>query len=125
MENTQEIVNKAKNQSNINIQDYLSIGYVILLILGVFHETIYYKFLGINILEYSSVLDVLISPISVISGDLFLGLVVILCVGLAIAYAKLIPIYYKRLAKKPKYQSGKKKKNLINIILRSNQNHSL
>jgi len=56
--------NLSSKNNNIAIQDYLSIGYVFMLILGIFHETIYYKFLGVNILEYSSVLDVLISPIS-------------------------------------------------------------
>lgn len=101
-----------KENKNIAVQDYLSIGYVFLLILGVFHETIYYKFLGINILEYSSVLDVLISPISVMTGNLYLGLAVLVCMGVGIAYAKLLPIYYKWLGKKKKYQIGKKKDKL-------------
>ena len=102
-------------QSGLAIQDMLSLGYVILLILGVFHETIYYKFVGINILEYSSILDVLISPVSVISGNLILGVVVIFCVLFALLYAKLLPKYYKWLGKKPKYQTGKKKEKLDKV----------
>ncbi len=98
--------------SGLGIQDSLSLGYVILLILGVIHETIYYKFLGVNILEYSSVLDVLISPVSVISGNLILGFAVIFCPLFALMYAKLLPKYYKWLAKKPKYQTGKNKDKL-------------
>ncbi len=101
-----------KDIENITVQDYLSIGYVFLLILGVFHETIYYKFIGVNILEYSSVLDVLISPISVIIGNLYLGLAVVVCVGIGIGYTKLLPIYYKWLGKKKKYQAGKNKEKL-------------
>ncbi len=101
-----------KNESKYNIQDYLSLGYVFLLILGILHETIYYKFLGINILEYSSILDVLISPISVITSDLKLLIGFVICVILAIIYAKQLPKYYKWLSKKKKYQSGKKKEKL-------------
>ncbi len=98
-----------KKESDLGIQDYLSIGYVFLLILGVLHQTIYYNFLGVNIFEYSSILDVLISPVSVIAGDLKLLVGIVICVVLAIGYAKLLPKYYAWLSKKKKYQSGKKK----------------
>lgn len=101
-----------KQESQLGIQDYLSIGYVFLLILGVLHQTIYYKFLGVNIFEYSTILDVLISPVSVITGDLKLLIGLSLCVVLAIIYAKLLPKYYNWLSKKEKYQSGKKKAKL-------------
>lgn len=45
------------------LQDYLSLGYLLLLILGLVREVIYYGFLGINILEYDSIQDVLLSPL--------------------------------------------------------------
>ncbi|WP_397362872.1 hypothetical protein [Olleya sp. R77988] len=105
-----------KKESNLGIQDYLSIGYVFLLILGVFYQTIYYKFLGINILEYSSILDVLISPIAVLTGDLKLLIGVVMCVVFAFLYARFIPKYYVWLRKKEKYQSGKKKEKLEKTI---------
>lgn len=101
-----------KTETNLGIQDYLSLGYIFLLILGVFHETIYYWFLGINILDYSSVLDVLISPISVLTGNLILALAVVICSLFGYFYMKLIPRYYKWLEKKKSYQSGKKKEKL-------------
>jgi len=110
MENIQEPI--TKNESKLSLQDYLSIGYVFLLILGVLHEVVYYKFLGVNILEYSSILDVLISPIAVIAGDLKLLIAIIICIVLAVVYAKLLPKYYTWLSKKEKYQSGKKKAKL-------------
>jgi len=110
MENIQEPI--TKNVSKLSLQDYLSIGYVFLLILGVLHEVVYYKFLGVNILEYSSILDVLISPIAVIAGDLKLLIAIIICIVLAVVYAKLLPKYYTWLSKKEKYQSGKKKAKL-------------
>ncbi|WP_299887857.1 hypothetical protein [uncultured Lacinutrix sp.] len=121
MEDQVKKVIEEKNKSSYGIQDYLSIGYVFLLILGIFHETIYYNFLGINILEYSSILDVLISPVSVISGTLSLGVGFIVCIILGIAYAKLMPLYYKWLGKKEKYKSGKKKEKLdkMNMAFKS------
>jgi hypothetical protein len=82
---------------------------VFLLILGVCHETIYYKFLGVNILDYSSILDVLISPVAVMFGNLFLGLAVVVVIILGYGYMKLLPRYYKWLGTKKKYQEGKHK----------------
>jgi hypothetical protein len=55
---------------------------------------------------------VLISPVSVIAGDLKLLVGIIICVVLAVAYAKVLPKYYTWLSKKKKYQSGKKKEKL-------------
>ncbi len=46
-----------------SMQDYLSLGYIYLLLLGIVSDSIYYGFLGISILEYSNVLDVLLSPL--------------------------------------------------------------
>lgn len=113
MEDVKEVIEK--KASNLGIQDYLSLGYVFLLILGVLHQTIYFKFLDINILEYSSVLDVLISPISVITSDLKLIVGFVICIVFAIGYAKLLPKYYNWLSKKQKYQSGKKKEKLDKV----------
>ncbi len=56
---------KEVNQFTLNrgVQDYLSIGYVYLLVLGIASDSIFYGFLGINILSYSTIVDVLLSPI--------------------------------------------------------------
>ena len=111
METTEkEIIDK--KQSNLEIQDYLSLGYVFLLILGVLHQTIYYKYLGVNILEYSSVLDVLLSPVSVLTSDSKLLIGMSICLVLASIYARFLPKYYKWLSKKKSYQSGKRKERI-------------
>lgn len=47
-----------------SIQDYLSLGYLYLVIVGIILDAIFYGFLGINIIRYSSILDVLLSPIA-------------------------------------------------------------
>ena len=109
METETNVTSENQTQSFLAIQDYLSIGYVFLLVLGVFHETIYYKYLDVNILEYSSILDVLISPIALIFGNLFLLLTVLFVILVGYGYFKLIPKYYKWLGTKKKYQEGKYK----------------
>ncbi len=46
------------------IQKTLPFGYLFLVVLGILKESIYYYQVGINILKYSSIMDVLISPIA-------------------------------------------------------------
>ncbi|SFN10317.1 hypothetical protein SAMN05421594_1032 [Chryseobacterium oleae] len=46
------------------IQAFLPLGYIYLIILGLLKETILFYPLGINILKYSSLTDILISPVS-------------------------------------------------------------
>ena len=74
------------------IQEYLSLGYIYLIVLGLTTEVIYYKFLGINILNYASILDVLISPINILTRDAksFIFLLVLLTV-LTYSMIHLIP----------------------------------
>lgn len=64
-----------------NLQNYLSIGYLYLLVLGIVKDAIYYGFLGINFLNYSNLLDVLLSPVEFLVADItvplsILGLVI-------------------------------------------------
>ncbi len=113
------------NTSQYGIQDYMSIGYVFLLILGVLNQTIYYSFLGINIFEYTTVLDVLISPIAVLSDSWIIMVTVVGLVFLMIGYFKLIKIYYNKLAKKEKYQSGKKKEQLDKVRANFNKKYAV
>ena len=63
-------------------QGILSLGYIYLVILGIINETLTFYPSGVNIIKYSSVLDVLISPISQITAKplgLIFFLVLILC----------------------------------------------
>lgn len=55
-----------------SLQEYqgiLSLGYVYLIVMGILKESLYYNQLDINILEYSSITDVLLSPISGLTGN--------------------------------------------------------
>lgn len=67
-----------KNFPIKSLQEVLSIGYLFLLLLGLIRETLTYGILGINIMSYSSILDILLSPIIILTGNrILLGAVVI------------------------------------------------
>ncbi len=70
------------------VQDYLSLGYIYLLVLGIASDSIYYGMLGINILSYSSVLDVLLSPIVHLTSSPIFPIVIILMPTLLYFYLK-------------------------------------
>jgi hypothetical protein len=55
--------------TDLNIQDYLSLGYLYLLAIGIGSETLYYGLLGVNVLGYSDVLDVLLSPLAQLENE--------------------------------------------------------
>ncbi len=62
-----------------SLQEILSIGYLALLLFGLIRETLTYWALGINIVSYSSILDILLSPVIILTGNKFLlGAVVII-----------------------------------------------
>ena len=63
-------------------QDYISMGYLALLFLGILRETIYYRILGINILNYSSLIDVLLSPVSLLTEHIILIIALIVITAL-------------------------------------------
>ena len=72
------------------IQDYLSLGYIYLLVLGIASDSIYYGMLGINILSYSSILDVLLSPVVHLTSSPVFPIVIILMPTLLYFYLKWI-----------------------------------
>lgn len=52
------------------MQGFLSLGYIYLIAMGLISETMYFNNLGINILNYSGILDVLLAPISKITSTI-------------------------------------------------------
>lgn len=69
-----------------SIQDYVAVGYLYLLVLGIASDSLFYGALGINIIRYSTVLDVLLSPVVHLTDQVAFPLVIfgIPLVGLAI-----------------------------------------
>ena len=66
------------------IQGFLSIGYIYIIVMGILNESLYYNQIGINILNYSSILDILISPISKLTSSISRLVIFIIIVLLAI-----------------------------------------
>ena len=62
---------------DLNFQEILSLVYVLLIIVGVISESIFYGVLGVHYLEFTSILDALISPFSLITSDLRVFLVIV------------------------------------------------
>jgi hypothetical protein len=61
---------------NLQLQDALSLGYIFLIVLGLIDNVIYWSGLGINIFDYTSITDILITPLNTFfsspKGSLFL-----------------------------------------------------
>ncbi|MGB3607349.1 MAG: hypothetical protein WA775_10920 [Psychroserpens sp.] len=100
---------KENEKKPVDVQGLLSLGYIYLLILGIIHNAVYYNLLDIQYLEHSSILDVLISPINVITSSLKSALIFLAIVVLSLLYVRgLIPLVVRWRRKQKKYQSGKK-----------------
>lgn len=48
-------------------QTLLPIGYLLLVVLGIIKESVFFYQIGINILKYSSIMDILISPLATLT----------------------------------------------------------
>jgi len=56
-------------KKNFGLQDYFYIGYVYLIILGIVSDAIFYGIFGVSYLNYTNILDALISPISLLANN--------------------------------------------------------
>jgi uncharacterized membrane protein len=68
---------------NIGIQEYLSFGYLYLLVLGIITDTIFYNLIGIKILNYSNISDILLTPINLLTSNLILLFALLLMLGIS------------------------------------------
>lgn len=91
----------------ISFQEYLSIGYLYLIALGLLGDAIYYKFFGITVVNYTSVTDILLSPISILTGETktFIAFTVVLTL-IFVYFKLLVPYIQKRNKAKPQTQSS-------------------
>ncbi len=64
-----EKVEIEKTEQDFSLQEYLSLGYIYLIVVGSVTDAIYYNAIGINILSYSSFLDILITPINLLMNN--------------------------------------------------------
>lgn len=57
-------INKVLNE--LGLQDYLTLGYLYLIIIGIFNINIYYSSFDINIFDYITISDILLAPINML-----------------------------------------------------------
>ncbi len=81
-------MNKVK--SSQEIQGFLSVGYIYLIVMGIVNETLYYNQIGVDILNYSGILDVLISPISRLTSSIFSMIIFIIIIFSAFKFPKFL-----------------------------------
>ena len=61
-------------EDKLGLQDYFYIGYLYLIILGIVSDAIFYGIFGVSYLNYTTILDALISPISLLTNNWFISL---------------------------------------------------
>lgn len=102
--------NAGAQPSPYSVQELLSLGYVFLVLLGIISDVIYYSFLDVEILAYSTILDVLISPINIIARDLrVFAIFAVTILAFYILLTGFIPFLNKRFGSSPKATAPEKK----------------
>lgn len=91
----------------LEIQEILSLGYLFLIVLGILHNAITFYFVDINYMEYTSVLDVLISPIAILTSSYKYLISIPLMIILLFVFVYFQKRYYKWAIAKKKYKSEK------------------
>lgn len=69
---------------NRSLQDYLSMGYVYLLVLGITSDSVLYGILGVNIINFSTVLDILLSPVIYLTKGIAFAVVILVIPALLV-----------------------------------------
>lgn len=102
----------------LNFQEVLSLAYVVLVIVGIISESIFYGVLGVHYIEYTSILDALISPFSLITSNLKVFLLVVALMVFYYFYmVKFLPWMFKKTNKKEALEKIQNKKTLYGAML--------
>lgn len=81
-----------QNIKDWGLQEYLSAGYFFLLLLGIVTESVFYRIIGINVLQYAGLSDILISPVSLLTANPILIIILLFIIGVTYLLMKrLVP----------------------------------
>lgn len=103
------------NLNKLSLQELLSLGYIYLLILGVLTDTIYYSFFDLHIIAHSDVLDILLSPISILTESFVIPIMIL--VGFIVIYFIRVKVSPKLHEKQKKKESYRQKKDIQKLDL--------
>ena len=73
-------------KEKLGLQDYFYIGYLYLIILGIVSDAIFYGIFGVSYLNYTTILDALISPISLLTNNWHISLILTIMFWLMYMY---------------------------------------
>lgn len=76
----------------LSIQDYITLGYLYLVILGIINIEIYYSSFEINIFDYISITDILLAPVNMLFLSYEFTAMVIIAVGILSYLSKFLAI---------------------------------
>lgn len=83
----------------------LSLAYLYLLAMGILSDALYYAILGVSYLNFTTILDALISPVSMITDNYIITVVLVIMFGLMYLYiTKLMPWVHNRYRDRRWYQ---------------------
>lgn len=71
-----------KSFKDLGIQDYITLGYLYLVLLGVVNIVIYYSSFNINIFDYITISDILLAPINMLFLNYKLTAIIIVVIGI-------------------------------------------
>ncbi|OCA72706.1 hypothetical protein BBH99_03035 [Chryseobacterium contaminans] len=80
------------------IQRSLPFGYLFLVVMGILKESVFYYQIGINILKYSTIMDILISPIATLTSHPVILIALIIIIVFSFAF----PAYLSKQSNKNK-----------------------
>lgn len=107
------------NLNKLSIQEILSLGYIYLLLLGVITETIFYSFFDLHIIAHSDILDILLTPVSILTDNFVIPIFTIVgCVILYLIRLKITPKLHKKNRVKESYQKKHNIEKLDKILSR-------
>lgn len=100
------------------LEKLLPFGYLYLVILGLIKESVFHYLIGINILKYSTIMDILISPIATMTSHPIVLIGIVVFVLLMFGYAMLLKKYRHKawIQKSLKLESGHSKEEVDSIF---------
>jgi hypothetical protein len=110
------------NDRNISIQEYLTIGYVYLIILGMLRDAIFYTYVDVNIISYSNILDILLSPFAYIASSPMVVVALVVLIIVLIYMATGFKKFHMKFRDRTWY---KKLNNVEKLDEKYNQEHSI
>lgn len=66
----------------MSVQEMLSLAYLYLLAIGILSDALYYAILGVSYLNFTTILDALISPLSLITNNYLITITLLVMLGL-------------------------------------------